>query len=62
MSSCSSFLPLHEGLVVASDGENAISLEDNVSHKLRVSTVSPALMALSDGVTEEAYIAPVVTS
>jgi len=57
----SALLPLHESLVVATDREDAVSLKNDVSYELRVSTVSSALGSLSNGVTEEAYIAPVVS-
>lgn len=58
----SALLPLHESLVVATNREDAVSLENDVSYELRVSTVSSALSSLSNGVTEEAHIAPVVSS
>jgi len=59
---CSALLPLHEGLIVTTDREDALTLEDEVGHELGVSTEGSGLSSLPDGVAEEADIAPVISS
>lgn len=59
---CSHSLPLHEGLIVTTDREDAISLEDAVGNVLRVTTVGSALSSLSAGVTEDTDVAPIISS
>jgi len=54
--------PLHESLIVTTDGEDAVVLEEAVSDKLGVTTVGLALSSLSAGVAEDTDIAPVITS
>lgn len=58
----SASLPLHEGLIVTTYREDAISLEEAVGNVLRVSTVGSALSSLSDRITEDANIAPIISS
>jgi len=58
----SASLPLHEGLIVTTDGKDTVSLEHAVGDVLRVATVGSALASLSDGVTEDTDVAPVIAS
>lgn len=57
----SALLPLHESLIVTTDGEDTVVLEEAVSNELGVTTVGLALSSLSAGVAEDTDIAPVIT-
>lgn len=62
MALLSALFPLHESLIVTTDGEDAVVLKEAVSDKLGVTTVGLAFSSLSDGVAEDTDIAPVITS